>query len=102
VIGGNIPINASDQLFSCGAAGNRTRACWSGTRRFRVAALQDIRQAAQKWNEPMKALSRGPGGEDEFDRVETLQVNLGNAFDELGSATRSLIAIAFKEPKPLI
>ena len=50
----------------------------------------------------MKAPKRGPGGADEFDRIETLRVNLGNAVDKLESATRSLTAIAFKEPKALI
>jgi hypothetical protein len=65
------------------------------------AALMKIRQAAQKWNGPMEAAHRGPGTKDEFDRIEKLQVDLANAFDELEAATRLITAIAFKEPKAL-
>jgi hypothetical protein len=62
-------------------------------------ALETIRKAAQEWNGPMRAANRGPGPTDEFDRFDKLQTDLGNAFDELESATRTLTAIAFKEPK---
>jgi len=60
-----------------------------------AAALSSIREAAKKWNRPMVAANRGPGVNDEFDRIEKLQVDLGNAFDSLESATRSITAISF-------
>lgn len=61
------------------------------------AALRTIRNAAVNWNGPMQAARRG-GKVDEFDRFETLQVDLGNAFDALEAATRSLTAFEFKTP----
>ncbi|MBU8819901.1 hypothetical protein KL864_28860, partial [Mycolicibacterium goodii] len=68
--------------------------------RSRLAA---IRTSAENWNGPMEVTHRAGVdiGSDEFDRFDKLQTDLANAFDELEAATRSITAIAFKEPKAL-